>query len=90
MKISIITVSYNSENYIASAIESVLSQTYSDIEYIIIDGGSKDNTVNIIKKFEPEFNGRMRWISEKDNGLYDAMNKGIRLATGDVIGLINN
>ncbi len=90
MKISIITVSYNSEKYIASAIESVVSQTYSDIEYIIIDGGSTDNTVNIIKKFEPEFNGRMRWISQKDNGLYDAMNKGIRLATGDVIGLINS
>jgi len=90
MKISIITVCFNSEKYITSAIESVLNQTYSDIEYIIIDGGSKDTTINLIKQFEPEFNGRMKWISEKDQGLYDAMNKGIQMATGDVIGLINS
>ena len=90
MKISIITVCYNSEKHIISAIESVLSQTYHEIEYIIVDGGSKDNTVNIIKEFEPKFNGRMKWISEKDKGLYDAMNKGVSMATGAVIGLINS
>jgi glycosyltransferase involved in cell wall biosynthesis len=90
MKISIITVCFNSEKYITSAMESVLNQTYTDIEYIIIDGGSKDNTLNIIKQFEPKFNGRMKWISEIDNGLYDAMNKGIQMSTGDVIGLINS
>jgi glycosyltransferase involved in cell wall biosynthesis len=90
MKISIISVCYNSEKFITSAIESVLNQTYTDIEYIIIDGGSKDNTLKIIKQFEPKFNGRMKWISEIDNGLYDAMNKGIQMATGDVIGLINS
>lgn len=90
MKMSIITVCYNSEKYINSAIESLLAQTYKDIEYIIIDGGSKDNTVNLIKQFEPAFNGKLKWSSEKDNGLYDAMNKGIQKATGEVIGLINS
>ena len=69
MKISIITVCYNSERYITSALESVLYQTYNEIEYIIVDGGSNDNTVNIIKQFELKFNGRMKWISEKDEGL---------------------
>lgn len=90
IKITIITVCYNSEKHITSAIESVLNQTYTDIEYIIIDGGSKDNTINIIKRFEPKFNGRLKWVSEPDNGLYDAMNKGIVMATGTVIGLINS
>ena len=90
MKISLITVCYNSEKYIRSAIESVLNQTYKDIEYIIVDGGSTDTTMDIVKSYEPEFNGRMRWISEKDNGLYDAMNKGIKMANGDIVGIINS
>ena len=90
MKISIITVSYNSELAIRDTIKSVLNQTYPNIEYIIVDGLSKDKTVDIIKEYEPKFKGRMRWISEKDNGMYDAMNKGIRMATGDVIGIINS
>jgi glycosyltransferase involved in cell wall biosynthesis len=90
MKISIITVCYNSENYIRTAIESVLSLTYENIEYIIIDGNSKDKTISIIKKYEPIFNGRMKWVSEPDNGLYDAMNKGIKMATGDVVGILNS
>ncbi|QBN19802.1 glycosyltransferase family 2 protein [Flavobacterium nackdongense] len=90
MKISIITVCYNSEQHIASAIASVLSQTYNDIEYIIVDGCSTDTTLHIIKEFEPQFNGRLKWISEKDSGLYDAMNKGVKMATGEVIGLINS
>lgn len=90
MKISIITVCYNSEKYIRTAIESVLSQSYDNIEYILVDGGSKDNTVSIIKDYEPLFNDRMRWVSEPDKGLYDAMNKGVRMATGDIIGLINS
>lgn len=89
-KITIITVSYNSSATIKDTIKSVLSQTYNDIEYIVIDGNSKDNTVDLIKTYEPQFNGRMRWISEPDNGLYDAMNKGIRMATGDVVGIINS
>nr|WP_321522423.1 glycosyltransferase family 2 protein [uncultured Macellibacteroides sp.] len=90
MKISIITVSYNSSTTIRGTIESVLSQCYSNIEYIIVDGLSKDNTVSIIKEYEPKFNGRLRWISEKDKGLYDAMNKGLRMATGEVVGIINS
>lgn len=90
MKISIITVCYNSEETIESTILSVKMQTYRNIEYIIVDGCSGDNTLNIIKKYEVEFNGNYIWISEPDKGLYDAMNKGIKLATGDIIGLINS
>jgi glycosyltransferase involved in cell wall biosynthesis len=89
VKISIITVIYNSELTIRDTFDSVLAQTYSDIEYIVVDGFSNDNTVDIIKEYEPKFKGRMHWISEPDKGLYDAMNKGIRMATGDVIGIIN-
>lgn len=88
--ISIITVCYNSEKYIKKTIESVLNQSYQNFEYIIIDGGSTDKTLGIIKKYEYKFNGRMRWFSEKDNGIYDAMNKGINLAKGDLIGIINS
>jgi glycosyltransferase involved in cell wall biosynthesis len=87
MKISIITVVYNNEKTIKDAIESVLSQTYKNIEYVIIDGMSKDNTVSIIKKYEDKLG---YFISEKDAGIYDAMNKGIIAATGDVIGILNS
>ena len=90
MKISIITVCYNSEKYISSAIESVLNQTYGDIEYIIVDGGSADTTINIVKSYEPLFKGRMKWVSENDNGIYDAMNKGIKMASGDFVGILNS
>ncbi len=90
MKFSIVTVAYNSASTIRDTIESVLYQSFSNIEYIIIDGLSKDNTVDIIKEYEPKFNKKMRWISEKDNGIYDAMNKGLNMATGDVIGIINS
>jgi len=90
MKLSIITVCYNSAATICDTFESVLSQTFSDIDYIVIDGKSKDETVSIIKEYEPRFNGKMRWISEPDNGLYDAMNKGIKMAIGDIIGIINS
>lgn len=90
MKISLITVTYNSQKTLKDTIESVLSQTYFDIEYIIVDGLSKDNTVEIIREYESQFGKRMRWISEKDKGLYDAMNKGIRMATGDVVGILNS
>src|ERR1035437_401269 len=90
MKISIITVSYNSAFTIRDTIESVLNQTYPNIEYIIVDGLSSDNTVNIVKEFEPQFKGRLSWMSEKDLGIYDAMNKGIQIATGDIIGIINS
>ena len=90
MKISLITVTYNSGSTLQDTIQSVLSQTYKDIEYIIVDGLSKDNTVKIIKGYESLFSGRMKWVSERDEGLYDAMNKGFRMATGDVIGIINS
>lgn len=89
-KVSIITATYNSGKTVRDTFESVLRQTYDNIEYIVIDGLSKDDTVQIIKEYEPRFNGRMRWISEKDKGLYDAMNKGIAMATGDVVGLLNS
>lgn len=90
MKISIVTVTYNSASTLRDTIESVLKQKYSDYEYLVIDGGSKDNTVDIIKEYEPKFGGRMKWISEKDKGMYDGINKGIRMATGDVVGIINS
>jgi len=90
VKISIITVSFNSASTIRDTIDSVLFQTYNDIEYIIVDGQSNDHTVEIIQSYESKFAGRLRWISEPDKGLYDAMNKGIQLATGDVIGIINS
>ncbi len=90
MKVSIITVAYNSSKTLAEAIDSILRQTYKDIEYVVVDGMSEDGTVEVIKSYEPRFNGRMRWISEKDDGIYDAMNKGVRLCTGDVVGVLNS
>lgn len=90
MKISLITVTYNSAATLPDTILSVLSQSHDNIEYIIVDGLSIDDTIAIIKEYEPLFNGRMKWISEKDAGLYDAMNKGLRMATGDVVGIINS
>ena len=90
IKISIITVSFNSAETIRDSIESVLNQTYSDIEFIVVDGNSIDSTLDIIKEYEPHFSGRMHWLSEPDKGLYDAMNKGIQLATGDLVGILNS
>lgn len=90
MRVSIITVAYNSAATIRDTIESVINQTYPDIEYIVVDGVSKDNTIDIVKEYESEFKGRMRWISEPDNGLYDAMNKGFAMATGKIVGIINS
>jgi len=90
MKVSIITVCYNSAATIQDTFESVLCQTYSDIDYVVVDGNSNDETVNIIKEYEKKFNGKMHWISESDKGLYDAMNKGIKMANGDIIGILNS
>jgi glycosyltransferase involved in cell wall biosynthesis len=84
MKISIITVSFNSAKTIRQTIESVLSQDYPDLEYIVVDGASKDGTVDILKEYE----GKIKYISEPDKGIYDALNKGVKLATGEVIGTI--
>lgn len=90
MKISIITVCYNSEKTIEDTIKSVLNQTYENYEYLIIDGKSTDNTLKIVKSYEKKFKGKMKILSEKDKGLYDAMNKGIKLSSGDIIGIINS
>lgn len=90
LRVSIITVCYNSAAHIEWTIRSVLEQSYANIEYIIIDGGSDDGTTAIIRKYEPLFDGRMKWLSEQDEGIYDAMNKGISLAGGNIIALINS
>ena len=91
MKISIITVAYNSKKTIQDAINSVLSQDYDNIEYIIVDGASTDGTVEVVNEAIKKHNERnIKLLSEKDNGIYDAMNKGITLATGDVIGILNS
>lgn len=87
---SIITVCYNSETTIERTIESVLAQTYINYEYIIVDGMSKDRTLDIVRVYEPKFNGKLKVISECDNGIYDAMNKGIRNTTGNIIGIVNS
>ena len=84
--VSIITVVFNGEDYLEQTIQSVINQTYENIEYIIIDGGSNDNTVNIIHKYDEFID---YWISEEDSGIYDGMNKGISLATGDWFNFLN-
>lgn len=88
--ISIITATYNSAKTINDTIKSVLCQTNKDFEYIIVDGGSTDETIDIVKSYESEFSGRLKWVSEKDKGIYDAMNKGIKMASGDIIGILNS
>ncbi|MGL4907868.1 MAG: glycosyltransferase family 2 protein [Bacteroidales bacterium] len=90
MKISIITVTYNSSNTLKTTIESILAQTYTDIEYIVVDGASSDNTIAIVEQYAPYFQERIKWVSEPDKGIYDAMNKGIKMATGDVVGILNS
>lgn len=87
MKVSIITTCYNREQTIGDAIDSVLAQTYPDIEYIVVDGASKDDSWNIIKKYQGEIT---KAISEPDHGMYEAINKGIKMATGDIVGLMHS
>ena len=87
MKISIITVCYNSAKTIEKTFQSVQSQTYKNIEYIVVDGGSKDTTLEIVQKYKELVS---HFVSERDKGLYDAMNKGLKLATGDLIGILNS
>jgi glycosyltransferase involved in cell wall biosynthesis len=86
LKLSLVTVVYNAQDTIGQCIESVTSQNYPDLEYIIIDGGSTDNTLEIINKYRSHIN---ILVSEPDKGIYDAMNKGIRLATGEIVGTLN-
>jgi glycosyltransferase involved in cell wall biosynthesis len=87
MKISIITVAYNSAATILDTLRSVASQTYADIEYIVIDGGSRDDTVALVQRYAAS---KTILVSEPDKGIYDAMNKGLALATGDVVGFLNS
>ncbi|GJM15333.1 MAG: glycosyl transferase [Thermodesulfobacteriota bacterium] len=87
MKISIITVAYNNQKYVGECIESVLNQTHHDIEYIVIDGASTDGTLDVINKYKDRI---FKIVSEPDKGIYDAINKGIDLATGDIIGILNS
>ena len=86
-KISIITITYNSEKTLEETIKSIANQNYDNIEYLIVDGGSTDATLDIVKKYESAVT---KYISEKDDGISDAFNKGIRMATGDIIGIINS
>jgi glycosyltransferase involved in cell wall biosynthesis len=88
--VSIITVSYNSEKFIEDTINSVRKQTYNSIEHIIIDGNSIDNTVDIINKYDHIQNYKLKWISEKDNGMYEAINKGIKMSNGDYLAFLNS
>ena len=96
MKITLITACYNSATTIRTTIESVLEQKGVEVEYIVVDGGSRDGTVDVIRDFEQRLNVQpqthgfaFKWISEPDRGMYDAINKGIAMATGDVVGILN-
>lgn len=86
LKVSIITTTYNDMNNLKMIMRNVIAQDYKNIEYIVIDGCSDDNTVEILEEYKSLFGGRLRYLSEKDNGIYDAINKGIALATGNIIG----
>jgi glycosyltransferase len=89
VKVSLITATYNSEISIKTCLDSIVSQDYSDLEYLFIDGGSSDNTLSIIKKYRQN-NPFIKMVSEKDYGIYDALNKGISAASGDIIGFVHS
>ena len=90
MTISIIIATYNSAATLRDSLKSIRNQTYNNYEIIIIDGSSSDGTVALIRGFEPIFGSKMKWVSEPDKGIYDAMNKGIRAASGDIVGILNS
>jgi glycosyltransferase involved in cell wall biosynthesis len=90
VKVSIVTVCYNSEKTIKNTIDSILNQTYKNIEYIIVDGESTDSTLKIIEEYKNQFSEDLKIICEKDKGIYDAMNKGIKIANGEIIGILNS
>ena len=90
MKISIVTATYNSGATLRDTLESVLRQSYQDYELLIIDGGSTDNTHAVVEEYMPRFDGRLKWHTGKDKGIYDAMNKGVERASGEVVGILNS
>ena len=97
MQLSIITINYNNAEGLRKTLASVASQTYADIEHVIVDGGSTDGSVEVIREYEQSLTSRLsplasrlKWVSEKDTGIYNAMNKGIRMATGDYIQILNS
>jgi glycosyltransferase involved in cell wall biosynthesis len=89
-KVSVITASYNSGYTIEDTIKSVFNQSYKNLEFIVIDGGSTDNTLSLLRKYENSFGGKLKWISENDKGIYDAWNKGLNLSSGDWISFIGS
>lgn len=89
IKVSIITVTYNSEKFLEETIKSVADQTYSNIEYIVVDGASTDNTLSIVKKYR-EKGVISKFVSEPDKGIYDAMNKGLKMISGDIVAFLNS
>ena len=89
MTVSIITITYNAAQWLERTMQSVLAQSCKDYEYIIVDGGSRDGTIDIVKRLESLFEGRLSWKSEPDKVLYDAMNKGIARAKGDFLWFVN-
>lgn len=89
MKITVITVCRNSAATLQDTLESVLAQSWTGYEYLVVDGGSTDGTLEMLQDVEERFHGRLKWISEPDNGIYDAMNKGVRMSSGDVVGFLN-
>ena len=90
MSISIITINRNNAAGLEKTMSSVFSQTALDLEYIVIDGASADGSIEVIKELEPQFEGRLKWISEPDSGIYNAMNKGIRMASGEYVQFLNS
>lgn len=90
MIFSVIVATHNSAVTLRDTLESLCKQTWEGVEVIVIDGQSTDNTLDIVKEYEARFDGRLKWISEPDRGLYDAMNKGLAMATGDVVGILNS
>lgn len=86
LKVSVITVTYNEVENLTKTLKALLQQDYKNIESIIVDGGSTDNSVEVIKEFEKKFKGTVKWVSERDRGMFEAINKGVKMATGDIIG----
>lgn len=90
MKVSVITATWNSADTLRDTLESVLAQTYPDIEHIVVDGESTDGTMDLVREYEVRYEGRLRYVSEPDKGIYDAMNKGILMASGEIVGILNS